>query len=630
MRISRVKLNNYVCFYDEDAEWVELGPGINFVVGKNNSGKTAFLDALTLGLERSAHRSTKNNPNDGYQPESWSEPAYNVTFDFTHLEVKDYVRNSRSHNRSRVDIPVLEPISLDNYPMSRQLATKEIAQVVETYIASLVGKGISIDYIFRNNRTSSIEIERFGSDKNGGVLSERIQFLHLSIDDRQQFDWQVSARQSHSVRDAVTTWGDILGGNDGKIFRFQSDRMVESSCSPDEFFELKSDASNLPQVLHSLKNGNEFRFGEYLQLVQSVQSEIRQVLTPVREGEVTIEISQYDPSQELVDLVRPLSECGSGVSHILAILYVVAFHDESQPRVIIIDEPHSFLHPGAVRQLLKIFEEHDHHQYIIATHSPTAIMAVKKKRILLVQREDMVSTVKSVEVDDNESLEEALREIGSKRSDIFGMDAVIWVEGKTDETCFKLIMDKVGDGLPFGTNISALVNTGDLEGKQRYAELAVQIYQSLSGGVGLLPSVLAFVFDGDKQGEHNRLKNTGYRIKYLQRQNYESYLIAPDILAEILNRDASEDKCNDHTADSIATWIREKEGRDYNADDWLKTVDGANLLDCMFNDLAGISYKDNKVAYGEEITKRILESDSDHFSDIVKLINCILSDDSTH
>ena len=43
MRITKVKLDNYVCFYDTPE--FELGPGINFVVGKNNAGKTALLDA---------------------------------------------------------------------------------------------------------------------------------------------------------------------------------------------------------------------------------------------------------------------------------------------------------------------------------------------------------------------------------------------------------------------------------------------------------------------------------------------------------------------------------------------------------------------------------------------------------
>ena len=48
MRISKFKLNNYVSFYDQNAQDIELGPGINFIVGKNNSGKTALIDALRI------------------------------------------------------------------------------------------------------------------------------------------------------------------------------------------------------------------------------------------------------------------------------------------------------------------------------------------------------------------------------------------------------------------------------------------------------------------------------------------------------------------------------------------------------------------------------------------------------
>jgi len=47
----------------------------------------------------------------------------------------------------------------------------------------------------------------------------------------------------------------------------------------------------------------------------------------------------------------PLSESGTGVGQVLAILYVV-FTSE-YPRTIVIDEPQSFLHPGAVRKLFE-------------------------------------------------------------------------------------------------------------------------------------------------------------------------------------------------------------------------------------------------------------------------------------
>ena len=203
------------------------------------------------------------------------------------------------------------------------------------------------------------------------------------------------------------------------------------------------------------------------------------------------------------------------------------------------------------------------------------------------------------------------------------MDSIIWVEGETDEICFPMILRAHGVP-PFATKILRVAHTGDFTDK-KHGEKAVKLYKRLSEGEGLLPPALAFIFDADMEEKLESIRaEIGKSIKLLTRQNYESYLIVPAILAEILNRDAAEGMTKDHTADSVATWIREKEGRDSNDDDWLKAVDGATLLDCMFNDLAGISYKDSKVAYGEEITRSILESDPAHFCEIVELIKSVL------
>ena len=441
---------------------------------------------------------------------------------------------------------------------------------------------------------------------------------------------------NYSIRSNVTNyvgnshlerqWGDLRPFVFDRIYEFHAERPVRANASPDQNFNLQSDAANLAQVLNSLKNAHvHFFYNDYMTAVRTILPSVEDVLTITERDSqtdqlaVNLRISQLESSRRREDLAQPLDKCGTGVGQILAMLYVVLFYDKSQPRVIIIDEPNSFLHPGAVCKLLEIFQEHDHHQYIIATHSPTAIMSVKKKRILLVTRENQISSVKSVNVTDNAEMEVMLKEIGSSRSDIFGMDAYIWVEGKTDKMCFDLIMDKHG-GLPAGVEIIDLVHTGDFTDKKRGA-LIEQIYGRLSGSVGILPSVLAFVFDGDLQNDD--FKETDTR-KFLSRQNYESYLIVPDILADILNRDAADDKPKDHTADSVKQWIRDKESKEYDDPESLKSVDGAKLLDSMFQDLAGVSYENHKAAYGEEITKHILANEPNHFQEIVDLIKSIL------
>ncbi len=414
------------------------------------------------------------------------------------------------------------------------------------------------------------------------------------------------------------------------VYRFRAERPISEKASGTPQTILNPNASNLPQVLRTLDGADRGKFRQYLTSVQSVYPEIRNIRMPGDSGSmVEVTLEYFDSEDKRPEWDDKLSDCGSGLGQVMAMLYVVVTSTDS--RVIIIDEPNSFLHSGAIRNLLKVFQKHSHHQYILATHSPTAIMSVQKKQILLVKRENRISKVESVDVNDNTELENALKKLGTKRSDIFGMDAVIWVEGKTDETCFKMIMEQSG-GLPFGTNIQSLINTGDIEDK-KHAKLAVAIYQNLSGGVGLLPSVLAFVFDGDKDGAHTDIEdNHSDLISYLPRQTYENYLIEfPSIIADVLNERHTE-RTQEYTEAQVEQWIagnriKEKyyaDGIIYDEQTWLSYINGAKFIKNMFWEMSskGRTYK--KVQFGEEIAKRILAQNPNHFQEIVDLIISVL------
>jgi len=83
MYISRFQLLNYKSFRDSGV--LEFQPGINIIVGANNSGKTALLEALTLNFKTSPHRSIETLP----QPNSTpiQESAAQVTLIFTKAEI---------------------------------------------------------------------------------------------------------------------------------------------------------------------------------------------------------------------------------------------------------------------------------------------------------------------------------------------------------------------------------------------------------------------------------------------------------------------------------------------------------------------------------------------------------------
>ncbi len=184
-----------------------------------------------------------------------------------------------------------------------------------------------------------------------------------------------------------------------------------------------------------------------------------------------------------------LSACGTGLSQVIAILYVII--TSVIPRTIIIDEPQSFLHPGAAKKLIEILKEFPQHQYFIATHSPMLITAAYPSNIIKVVHDGIESEAYVIKPEQIEEQLEILDEVGTSLSDVFGADNILWVEGQTEEKCFPLILEKVAKKPLRGTFIIRVQTTGELEGKN--SKLIFDIYERLSGGNFLGSSVLVML-----------------------------------------------------------------------------------------------------------------------------------------
>jgi AAA15 family ATPase/GTPase len=63
MYISKIRVKNYKSFLDSGD--IEFKPGINIIVGQNNSGKTALLEVLELNFFDLPHKSEKSLPKQG-------------------------------------------------------------------------------------------------------------------------------------------------------------------------------------------------------------------------------------------------------------------------------------------------------------------------------------------------------------------------------------------------------------------------------------------------------------------------------------------------------------------------------------------------------------------------------------
>lgn len=390
---------------------------------------------------------------------------------------------------------------------------------------------------------------------------------------------------------------------------------------------LASDAANMVGVLDHLQR-NRSRFDRFIKLVSDVIPEIRQLSVRINAPNIgDIAVWEHDPLTERGDLAPSLSHSGAGIRHVLALL-LLAFY-EPVPLVILTDELENSLHPGAVRELMDIFETTFHqHQFVIATHSPTAITSGRPATISVVKKEAGQSTVQSIDGAELQHRRELLAEIGASVSDLFGADAVLWVEGTTEEICFPRIWEKLSTR-PLGTAvIRGLISTSDLEARD--AERVLEIYEKLSGADALLPPAIGFILDDESRSDQKKkelIHRSNNRLRFIPRRMYENYLLHPAAIAAILSAPGSEGSLRRSTGEEdVAKWLEanhtnKKYGGGWPSSvEWRTMIHAGKLLKDLFWDLSGQRVTYRKPEHSVAITEWLLANDPETLREVADLL----------
>jgi hypothetical protein len=335
---------------------------------------------------------------------------------------------------------------------------------------------------------------------------------------------------------------------------------------------------------------------------------------------------------EYPELAVDLSESGTGVGQAIAILFAVVTADF--PRIFVIDEPNSFLHPSAVRTLLQILKQ-ETHQYIISTHAAELIAISDPSTLHLIRWENGHSKVEALRADKIQEVRRALSEVGVRLVEVFGADQIAWVEGDTERLCFPLIAAARGIAIPAGTAIVAMLNTGDFEGKKKNADLIWKIYERLNSSNALLPPALVFSFDRegrtDKQIVDLRKRSRG-TVSFLPRKMYENYLIEPSALSSVVS------ECSGETvsAETVRDWIilnggdaRYEASKEWTShledEDWLRMVHGGKLLKNLFEEVTSTRLFYDKVVHSVRLTEWLLRADNNGLNELVEYVSEVFS-----
>lgn len=617
MKLISAKVQNYKSL--RNPEPLPLDGGFNVIGGQNNVGKTALIEAMSLQFANKPHRSLVTVPRRDVAPIGAS------TVEFTYTVSNEEMRNIALVPETA--FYVAAPAINQHIPHGHGFI--DPSQHLQPFIDWLLAQpNYKFTFMFSPDGVVSVGppwMNLYNADGGAGtwpmvrvrVTQDRLPILeNVTNFAGTAAPIDLSGTTAHHFRSS--------------IYAFRAERLNVGECAVGAYSILSQDASNLAQVIQVLQGTNPRRFQRYNRAVHAVLPQVHEVSTrPLSDGKVQLLVWTMDPNEERDDLAFSLAESGTGVGQVLAILYVVINSD--QPKTILIDEPQSFLHPGAVKKLIDILKQHPQHQYILSTHSPAIIAAAKPQTITVVTQNGTESTFQTIDPAQNDAMRAFLLEIGASLSDVFGADNILWVEGPTEELAYPLILEGIATKQLFGTAIIAVKDTGGLEGK--HAKSVFEIYDKLSSGRGLLPPAIGFLFDREgrtQQDMTDMQKRSKSVVRFLPRRLFENYLLEPQAIVAVANS-CEGFRTNPLTAAEVEQWIEQHRkvkkygAHDASDDSWVTTIHGAKVLADLFNELSETRVAYDKVVHSVALTKWIIEHNPEHLTELSQLLSEILS-----
>jgi len=619
MHIPKFQCGNYKSLQAPAA--ILLRPGVNVITGQNNAGKTALLESLTVNFKGNPHRSKKTIPTPWAEPSpiSWAE----ISLTGTPKEILQLLRRPLNSNWY-----VARP---DHGSAIHAAAGGNGQRILETIFSeeSLTFRLQYQSNVNGQNNWAMPVVPSFGLYPASHVAGTTYNFITMELRPDGTFSeiGGVSADQGNDFGVSIAS----LFRN--RMYRFSAERFNVGACQHGNSPILKPDASNLPEVLMVMQ-ANTTRFQQFNDALKSILPQIQHVsVRPSLADRNLVEILVWPTAKEStrIDLAQPLSECGTGIGQVLAVLYVVL---NEAGDTIIVDEPQSFLHPGATRKLVEFLRTKSKQQIIIATHSATVINAASPETITITTQKDGETQFEQLDSRQASTLQLCLADIGAQLGDVFGADNILWVEGSTEVLCFPPLLEKLKKRPLMGTAIVGVRQVGDFESKD--ARRVLEIYRNLSKCGSLIPPAIGFVFDREcrsdqEQRELNKLGDG--QVRFLRRRMYENYLLLPTGISAVVNQ-IEGFRATAVPEDEIRGFIeaRKKDKRYFcrqtlplDESKWIQEIDGASLLADLFKTLSETRVEYDKVEHAPLLTKWLLENAPGELEELASFLVEILS-----
>jgi energy-coupling factor transporter ATP-binding protein EcfA2 len=576
MRIEKMRIRNFKSIVDT-GEMV-LNNNLVVLVGKNNAGKTAILEALYRCFKGVFKFHYAKGSGDG-SPEGirQSSPAL---FDL-------WINFSNEEQRLLFE------------PFFPQEAWSE-----RIWVSLEANNGITC--------ANQITVFKPGSD-------EEFLTFYYSESHANYLGYHVtSAGDTPLQQDKVLRFIPHVYSTIAQSFVFVTgNRVVQPIHHAEVQLRLDTNASNLHGVLYALHNNQEDIFDEIERKFIDIFPDVEDLQTRIVQsnGATNCHVKFKD------GLTIPLQDCGTGLTQVLIMLCVV---HSANSRIVLFDEPHIFLHPSAEKSIYDLATKEKHHQFIFTTHSPILLNYPVEKTVYLVQKVEGQSVYRPLD-----SIEDALADIGVVNSDLALSDRVLFVEGDTEELLLTRIVIEF-ELIPFGQycKIIPLGGSGKIAMSSREMRRNAELMEKVLSAVSKLPVPYHIVLDRDERDDstiERIVQQYGTRVKVLPRREIENYILDCKGISAVLKRCGVEVDESDIER-TLANLLEQTDNRDLFprgcSTSPLVDVKGSAVLEHIFNQY-GLTY--DKKRHGQMLMDWILSNNKDLLDELVETLKSVLT-----
>ena len=579
LRLIGIEIEKYACL---ERCLVPMDSGIRLLVGKNNSGKTALLRALeALRLLPFVGRGSVEGVTLGrYCQVREPYPRYQLSFDF------EYDAEDEGLLPAGV-------IAWPSFKAAKSRHWRFLFTVVPQYGSMLLG-GVSL--LIDSERVVVLE------SRKGDVLQPVYNASGQTVQNQQIFTKSGSGTADGHILHDYSFSGIFSAFEPLRNTRMVSaHRVVRSNLQLQALDTLSESAESLAPFLDTILSNERDKFDEIQSVVVGIFPEFK-LVNPEKHAQQGVSISL---TNRITGERIPLTHCGTGVEQVLAI---AAFVLTARPgTTILLDEPHSYLHPIAERQLVRFLNSHSEHRYFIATHSAVFIDAVTPDRILALGE----SINPGRDLSNPSPVAGLLHSLGYRNSDLLFNDRLILIEGESDQEILPLLLalnPLLLRGALDRTGFPVMEGEGRLRSQQRSLLYWERFLSQL--GKGTVPRV--YLFDGGSVDEDRKLLHkssvfsteTPALLRFLAMNEIENYLLVPEaILAAMKEMTAFQGEGTPTPeVDDLRKKIGDILGQEQNqklypngpGDEPFRMVKGSVLLELLFDEY-GLRYEKRKV-----------------------------------